>query len=76
MSSRSFPRAPAEHADHLLNAREAEQRYGVSKWVLYSQVALGNIRAVRRGSEGRVYYLESEIRDLIKRNCDQTFAAA
>ena len=59
-SSRTFPRKPESH-DQLLNAREAQERYGVSKWTLYSQAAIGKIRAVRRGSEGRVYYLESEI---------------
>ena len=74
MSSRAFPRAPVEH-DNLLNAQEARDLYGISKWVLYSQVAAGKIRAVRRGSEGRVYYLESEIRS-INRSWESAFAAA
>lgn len=73
-SSRTFPRKPAEH-DNLLTLREAMERYGVSKWVIYTQVAQGNIRAVRRGSEGRVYYLESEIRALINRSWDEEEAA-
>jgi predicted site-specific integrase-resolvase len=64
MSSRGFPRKPAEH-DHLLTLREAQELYGISKWVLYSQAAAGKIRAVRRGNEGRVYYLESEVRALL-----------
>ena len=40
------------------------QRFGVSRWALYTSAAAGKIRAVRRGDEGRVYYLESEIRAL------------
>jgi hypothetical protein len=72
MSSRGFPRKP-ETLDNLLNAREAQARYGVTKWVLYSQAALGKLHAVRRGDEGRVYYLESEIQALINRSC---YAAA
>ena len=75
MSSRAFPRKPAE-LDSLLTLREAERLYGVSKWVIYSQVALGTIRAVRRGTEGRVYYLESEIRALVNRSYVASLAAA
>lgn len=63
MSSRSFPRKPATH-DNLLNAREALRKYGVTKWVLYRLAEQGVIRAVQRGGEGRVYYLESEIKAL------------
>jgi len=63
VSSRAFPLKPAEH-DRLLTLREAMQRFGVSRWALYTSAAAGKIRAVRRGDEGRVYYLESEIRAL------------
>jgi predicted DNA-binding transcriptional regulator AlpA len=69
MSSRSFPRRPVE-LDHLLTLREAMERYGISRWTLYSQAAAGKLRAVRRGDEGRVYYLESEIQALINRSCE------
>jgi predicted DNA-binding transcriptional regulator AlpA len=73
VSSRAFPRKPEAH-DRLLTLREAERLYGVTKWIVYSQAALGKIRAVRRGDEGRVYYLESEIKEL-NRNCEWAFAA-
>lgn len=66
MNSRAFPHKPVE-LDQLLTLREAMERYGVSKWIIYTAAAMGKVRAVRRGSEGRLYYLESEIRALKQR---------
>jgi hypothetical protein len=37
---------------------------------------MGKIRAVRRGDEGRVYYLESEIKQLINQPCVTPLLAA
>jgi predicted site-specific integrase-resolvase len=76
MSSRAFPKRP-EELDHLLTLREATERYGVSRWILYNAAATGKLRAVRRGDEGRVYYLESEVKALVNRPClsDEEVAA-
>lgn len=74
-TSRAFPRKPAV-LDRLLTLRDAERLYGVSEWVIYRAVAMGKIRAVRRGDEGRVYYLESEIKQLINQPCVTPLLAA
>jgi len=40
-------------------------RYGISQWLLNRLAEKGEIRRVRRGDAGRVYYLESEVRKLL-----------
>jgi hypothetical protein len=65
---------PLEPNDRLLTLREAMQ-IGVSQWILNRLAERGEVRRVRRGDEGRVYYLESEIRALLNRNCEWALAA-
>jgi hypothetical protein len=56
---------PLEPTDYLLTLREAE-RY-ISQYLLYRFVDRGQVRRVRRGDKGRVYYLESEVKALLNR---------
>ena len=65
---------PLEPTDYLLTLREAEKE-GATEYRLRQLVDKGEVRRIRRGDKGRVYYLLSEIQASVNRSYVAAYAA-
>lgn len=62
----------------LKNRRQAQREYGLNLYQIRMAVKRGQLQRVQLGGEGRIYYLENQLRELAARlqNPAFTFAGA
>lgn len=59
-------KGPADgEVTRFLNSREVQSEFGLSEYMLYKLVKMGKLHPGRVNGEGRIYYSEWEVREVL-----------